>query len=443
MKLNNKGMSIIEITVTFALIMAMVIGMLTIVMNYREQASVSLEKLRMDTFKNTLTKDIHDDVSTLGVSEINTGGDCNNVSGLNKCINIVFKDGSQKILGTSYINSTDIKTIENKYIYYDGDKYKLKDDLPDTIPQGRNPLDLQTIVVDDSEILETTTAVSKGSDFNIYTVKIGVSHFDFEEDFGIHFVVSNDNIFYFPDGEFACTYEVGYSWNFEYKGSPEEFVVPCNGTYKLEVYGAQGGSLYGTGGLGGYSVGNKTLNSNEKLYVNVGNQPLDTKGGYNGGGAGFTDDSALTYISGGGGATDISYNNDRIIIAGGGGAGAQYHTEPYSILGGTGGGLTAGNIYYAQYGGVSESLNTGAGQSFSGLENKDVYDQNIVLHSDESGNANIGGGGGYFGGAYYDTINRFYSGAGGSGYIGGVVDGVTTAGLNEGNGRAIITLLSY
>ena len=54
-----------------------------------------------------------------------------------------------------------------------------------------------------------------------------------------------------------------------------------------------------------------------------------------------------------------------------------------------------------------------------------------------------GGGGGYFGGAYYDTIDRFYSGSGGSGYIGGVTEGATTAGLNEGNGRAVITLLSY
>ena len=49
MKLNNKGMSIIEIVLTFALIMVMVIGMLTIVMSYRDKASLSIKKLEMDT----------------------------------------------------------------------------------------------------------------------------------------------------------------------------------------------------------------------------------------------------------------------------------------------------------------------------------------------------------------------------------------------------------
>ena len=76
MKLNNKGVSIIEIVLTFALIMVMTMGMLSIVFNYREKASISMEKLDLDTFKNTLTKEIQDDILTLGVKEINTSGEC-------------------------------------------------------------------------------------------------------------------------------------------------------------------------------------------------------------------------------------------------------------------------------------------------------------------------------------------------------------------------------
>lgn len=45
MKLNNKGVSIIEIVLTFALIMVMTMGMLSIVFNYREKASISMENL--------------------------------------------------------------------------------------------------------------------------------------------------------------------------------------------------------------------------------------------------------------------------------------------------------------------------------------------------------------------------------------------------------------
>jgi len=56
MKLNNKGISIIEIVLTFSLIMIMVIGMIGIVFNYREKASISMEKLDMDTFNSLAQK---------------------------------------------------------------------------------------------------------------------------------------------------------------------------------------------------------------------------------------------------------------------------------------------------------------------------------------------------------------------------------------------------
>ena len=70
MKLNNKGMSIIEVIVTFSLIMFMVIGLLVIVVNYRNKMSVSLERLKFDTFKNNLTQDINNDILTKGLKEI-------------------------------------------------------------------------------------------------------------------------------------------------------------------------------------------------------------------------------------------------------------------------------------------------------------------------------------------------------------------------------------
>ena len=111
MKLNNKGVSIIEIVLTFALIMVMTMGMLSIVFNYREKASISMEKLDLDTFKNTLTKEIQDDILTLGVKEINTSGECLTNAELNSCINIVFLDGTSKAFGTSKVNNNDVDTM--------------------------------------------------------------------------------------------------------------------------------------------------------------------------------------------------------------------------------------------------------------------------------------------------------------------------------------------
>ena len=81
-----------------------------------------------------------------------------------------------------------------------------------------------------------------------------------------------------------------YSLIFEYTGEVQEWEVPITGIYKLEVYGAQGGSYTygGIGGKGGYCAGNYLLNAGQKIYVVVGGMPGSSSqaGGYNGGGFG-------------------------------------------------------------------------------------------------------------------------------------------------------------
>jgi len=194
-KLNNKGMSIIEVVVTFSLIMFLVVGLLVIVVNYRNKVAVSLERLSLDTFKNTLTQDINNDILNKGLKEINNAGACPTLSGLNRCINLVFYDGTQKALGTSKVSANDRNSIINKYIYYDGLKYKLKDSLPDALPVNRSWIDLASIkVVDDAIINNSYVVLEDGTQVFIYTIDIDVSHIDFKDDFGIHIVASTDNI---------------------------------------------------------------------------------------------------------------------------------------------------------------------------------------------------------------------------------------------------------
>ena len=79
----------------------------------------------------------------------------------------------------------------------------------------------------------------------------------------------------FPQSAF-CPYDIGQTWNFSYLGNVEEFVIPCTGTYQLEVWGAQGGSTSkskgynrGAGGKGGYSSGVISLISNNSLYLAI------------------------------------------------------------------------------------------------------------------------------------------------------------------------------
>ena len=216
MKLNNKGMSIIEIVVTFTIIMSLMSGLLIIVVNYRNKASVSLQRLELDTLKNNLTQDINNDILEYGLKEIkeetfttDTNSPCYGI-GLNRCIVLYFYDtniapkalGVSKVSYVTQIDSenkentlSDRQSIENKFIYYDGIKYKLKETLPDDIPAKRSLYDVAKIkMVDDGLLNSSFTVLEDGTKVYIYTIDIEISHIDFSDDFGIHIVASTDHI---------------------------------------------------------------------------------------------------------------------------------------------------------------------------------------------------------------------------------------------------------
>ena len=165
-----------------------------------------------------------------------------------------------------------------------------------------------------------------------------------------------------------CTYATGVYWDFAYNGTVQNFIAPCRGTYKFEVYGAQGATAgytstistgsgsacasysYASGNKNGdYVAANYDLTKSKSLYVFVGGagtagyQSTDYcsstygTGGYNGGGAGGSG------IGGGGGATHISsnstvttYTSADVYITAAGGKGAYY--IPLGSGGGAGGG---------------------------------------------------------------------------------------------------------
>lgn len=153
----------------------------------------------------------------------------------------------------------------------------------------------------------------------------------------------------------------GTVFNFEYTGNVQSVELP-KGKYKLQCWGAQGGTSYGSsngaGSKGGYSEGVITLTETTTFYVFVGGQGSNGKtsslvnGGWNGGGAsvGYSsynsgDTYGYSYPACGGGATDIStvtssmsYSSGRTnrssasllarcIVAGGGAGGSYRYTE--------------------------------------------------------------------------------------------------------------------
>ena len=234
-----------------------------------------------------------------------------------------------------------------------------------------------------------------------------------------------------------CDNYVDTKFNFDYKGSEENFEAPCSGTYKLEVWGAQGGKALGDGktsgnpGKGGYSAGTIDLAKGEKLYINVGGAGETgsltkcASGGYNGGGRGTNDGGGCgspnddEASGGGGGATHIAKvsgllknlesQKDKVLIVAGGGGGASYNTYAGSG-GGSVGGFTDNTT--SLYPTDTEGYAFGQGQDATGTKQTSNCTAGVSSSCDGVG----GGGGGYYGG-YTQDIQRESAGTGGSGYI--------------------------
>jgi hypothetical protein len=121
----------------------------------------------------------------------------------------------------------------------------------------------------------------------------------------------------------------GKTTGFSYTGSSQSYTVPNDGEYKIELWGAAGGSSlldggtrspvyiyrcytgHCSGGNGAYTSGQITLKKGEVLYFYVGGKGADgvkritSLGGYNGGGDGDHDNQDDETSGGGGGATDV------------------------------------------------------------------------------------------------------------------------------------------
>jgi len=226
---------------------------------------------------------------------------------------------------------------------------------------------------------------------------------------------------------------------FNYTGNYQTFVVPATATYKLEVWGAQGGGSYG--GKGGYSYGNINFTQGQVIYIYVGGAgEFGSKvfGGFNGGANSGT---ALNVKEGsGGGASDIrlvsTLLSTRVIVAGGGGgAGGNYGNDNSTDYGGAGGDIAGGIGGGTSNGPIAGGGSQSSGGSGGAYPSYSSAPSGTIGQGGNGLNSGGGGGGGYYGGGGCN-----FSGAGGgSGYVGGVTSGTMSSGAKTGNGSAKIT----
>jgi type II secretory pathway pseudopilin PulG len=208
-------------------------------------------------------------------------------------------------------------------------------------------------------------------------------------------------------------------------GNTMNYTVPAAGVYKLEVWGAMGGSN-GTGstngGKGGYAAGIVSLQSGVTLSLYAGGvgtsaASSSAPGGFNGGGRGAVHSN---YVGSGGGASDIRIGGDsvnhRVVVAGGGGgSGSNHGSNNTTDKGGAGGGSLGGNgQMYAEWHGRGATQNAGGA---TGTDRGDTTNGpgKFALggYCDIASRTGGGGGGGWYGGG----AGSWEGGGGGSGWV--------------------------
>jgi hypothetical protein len=264
------------------------------------------------------------------------------------------------------------------------------------------------------------------------------------------------------------------TYEFPYTGNIVEFQIPFSGTYKIEAWGARGGSnSSSTGPFGAYSKSFVLLNKDERIKILVGEKgypghDLGTDHIHGGGGGGGTfiakDRTSLCVAGGGGGFTFYSYSTVQSHACGQstqlsanigngqsslkmGGIGAQYAGGGGGFDGkggdGTGGWGSGGNSFIS--GGAKQTSGTaGSGIAYGGFGGGGSQ---CGSHRDASG----AGGGGYTGGSASNSKTN--QGGGGGSYfegsykhessfaISGCDQSLPTNPGTNGNGFVRLTLL--
>ena len=235
----------------------------------------------------------------------------------------------------------------------------------------------------------------------------------------------------------------GESKEFSYTGKAEEYIVPRDGWYYIEMAGGQGGT---NGGLGAKISGYIELEAGEKLYFYVGgegtgyNTNCRTSGyEFNGGGIAKPASNGVCGSTGGG-ATDVrlvggSWDNtssliSRIMVAGGGSGGASSNSLYVQGDGGTLHGIQAitSTSSYNQYighpgtqiSGGSAPIKYSGAQSNGEAGSFGKGGSGGASRSTATEGGGAGGGSGYYGASGASGLNNgTFLSSGGSSYISG------------------------
>ena len=497
MKKSNKGITIVELVVSISILSIVVLFLFQLILSLKEVYTSSGVKTEMLNKQAIINREINEDLIN---KQLELARSCSSSADVINCISFYFKDGTSKRLEfikktdntPAYLIYGDYKTelVSGSDYNFDTVNYNIKAttmtdvtdltndsilsiNVPIMHPDIKDDYGIHLVYQYNSNNTSITNLAISGNDSAEEIWLAGSSNMIWYStvefvDPGYYYLDSNNNIIKatsttdavtvtrstIVDNKMTVTYTpvsnpnkavtrtvtfISTSYTYDVNNSYYTFSVPVSGSYKIELWGANGNSSGSfAGGTGAYTSGNITLTAGEKIYVYVGGAGSGDNGGYNGGGS-LTLNQSTQNGAAGGGATDIRLKKgnwdsidglrSRIMVAAGGGGALPGTCGSSKKTGGFGGSITSNSntigtactdsMYTIAlgasqvsggsidvYSAAGAKLNTYASGKFGMSSKPDGYE----------GDIKAGGGGGYFGGA---SSGYGSSATGGSSFVSG------------------------
>ena len=186
-KLNNKGMTTIEILVTFVIVMIIVISMYASISNLNDRQTIASYKESVITYKDLLTKEIQDDLITKQLVSVKINSNTSAV--------LFFKDGTQKNLTVTKVSQTipnDVKELKSckpsssgsESITYGDNTYPLPNLGNDGYMSGDSCVPISNLTIGDITISDRIS----DSELGVFIFKVEFNHPDLGNKYSINIV---------------------------------------------------------------------------------------------------------------------------------------------------------------------------------------------------------------------------------------------------------------
>ena len=193
-RLNNKGITTVEVLICFALVVIITSSMYSTISSFNQKRITEAKKAKIINYKNLLTKEIQDDFIRVGLTHVDYKKTIEANSRTIYTLDCNLRDGTKrKLIITQLFTKTSYHLLGNPN---ENDEYLIQygppDDLVDyPLPNlGTRKNNTTNKIAYDLSI--NNVLININSDTNVLSIQIGFYHPSFDTRYGIYIVCPID-----------------------------------------------------------------------------------------------------------------------------------------------------------------------------------------------------------------------------------------------------------